>query len=371
VEPLVDTFISALYKLSSNLEENLVPTFKAETLRKLSEEIFMAYGATAEEAKLVSDFLVKANLCGHDSHGVIRIIQYVKAIEDGVLKPGVKIDVVRETSSSALLKGNWGFGQVVAKRAMELAIEKAKKNSVSVVCAFDVYHIGRLADYTRLAAERNMIGIAMVNSTPFVAPFGGRERLISTAPVSYAFPTGKENLFVLDIATSVCAEGKVRVSLHKGEKLPEGYIIDKEGKPSTNPADLYDGGAILPLGGDLVGYKGFGLGLVVEVMAGILSTAGCAFEIDKKGNGVFFEAINIEDFMSIDEFKNRMDALIRRIKSSKLRPGFKEILLPGEPEIRTEIKRKKEGIYVPERTWEEIVRIANKKGVDVSGITDE
>jgi len=348
-----------------------MPIFKAETLRRLSKEIFTAYGAPAEEAELVSEFLVKANLCGHDSHGVIRVIQYVKAIEDGVLKPGAKIDIVRETRSSALLKGNWGFGQVVAKKAMELAIEKAKKNSVSVICAFDLYHIGRLADYTMLAAENSMIGIAMVNSTPIVAPYGGIERLISTAPISYAFPTGKENMFILDIATSVCAEGKVRVSLHKGERLPEGYIIDKEGNPSTTPADLYEGGAILPLGGDLVGYKGFGLGLVVEVMGGILSSAGCAYETDKKGNGLFFEAINIEDFVPIDEFKNRIDALMRRIKSSKLRPGFREILLPGEPELRTEMKRRKGGIYLPEKTWDEIVKIADKKGIKVARLLDE
>ena len=347
-----------------------MPIFKADTLRRISEEIFTAYGAPIEEAKLVSKFLVKANLCGHDSHGVIRIIQYVKAIENGVLKPGAKIDVVRETRSSALLKGNWGFGQIVAKRAMELAIEKAEKSSVGVICAFDLYHIGRLADYTMLAAKKDMIGIAMVNSTPTVAPYGGKEKLLSTAPLSYAFPTGKENMFVLDIATSVCAEGKVRVSLHKGEKLPEGYIIDKDGNPSTNPADLYEGGAILPLGGDLVGYKGFGLGLVVEVIAGILSNAGCAYEANKSGNGVFFEVINIEDFVPIDEFKNRIDALIRRIKSSKLRPGFKEIMLPGEPELRTEMKRQKEGIYIPERTWKEMMEIAEKKGINVAALVE-
>jgi len=345
-----------------------MPVFKAEALKRLSKEIFVAYGAPDEEAELVSEFLVKANLCGHDSHGVIRVIQYVKAIENGVLKPSANIDVVRETRSSALLKGNWGFGQVVAKRAMELAIEKAEKATVSVVCAFDLYHVGRLADYTMLAAEKNMIGVAMVNSTPMVAPYGGVERLISTAPISYAFPTGRENPFVLDIATSVCAEGKVRVSLHKGEKLTEGFIIDKNGNPSTDPADLYEGGAILPLGGDLVGYKGFGLGLVVEVMGGILSHAKCAYEADKKGNGVFFEVINIEDFIPVDEFKDRIDALIRRIKTSRLRPGFKEILLPGEPELRTAAKRRKEGIYLPERTWKEMMEIAEKKNVDVAAL---
>jgi len=348
-----------------------MPVFKAEELRKLSEEIFTAYGATAEEAKIVSDFLIKANLCGHDSHGLIRVIQYVEAIEKGILRPGAKVEVVRETPSSALLKGNWGFGQIVAKKAMELAIKKARENTVSIVCAFDLYHIGRLADYTLLAAENDMIGIAMANSTPTVAPYGGKERLLSTAPLSYAFPTGKEKIFVLDIATSVCAEGKIRVALHKGEKLPEGFIIDKEGNPSRNPVDLYEGGSILPLGGDLVGYKGFGLGLVVEVMGGILSNAKCAYEADKEGNGIFFEAINIEAFMSIDEFKSRIDALMRRIKSSKLRAGFKEILLPGEPELRTEMKRRKEGIYVPEKTWKEIIKVADKKGVEVTKFVSE
>jgi len=163
-----------------------MPRFKAETLEEISEKIFISYGAPAERARLVSKFLVKANLCGHDSHGVIRVIQYVKAIEEGDLKPDAKIDIIRETETSALLRGNRGFGQVVAKRAMELAIEKARKKTVSVVCAFDLYHMGRLADYTMLAAENDMIGISMVNSAPSVAPYGGIERLLSTAPISYA-----------------------------------------------------------------------------------------------------------------------------------------------------------------------------------------
>ncbi|KYH42276.1 MAG: hypothetical protein AYL33_003170 [Candidatus Bathyarchaeota archaeon B63] len=345
-----------------------MPILRAETLRKISEEIFKAYGAPAEEARLVSESLVEANLCGHDSHGVIRIIQYVKAIERGALKPGAEIEIVRETPSSALIRGNWGFGQVVARRAMELAIGKAEENSVSVVCAYDLYHIGRLADYTALAAERGMVGVAMVNSTPTVAPYGGRERLLSTAPISYAFPTGEESMFLLDIATSVCAEGKVRVSLHRGERLPDGLIIDKDGHPSTDPADLYEGGALLPLGGDLVGYKGFGLGLAVEVLAGILSGAGCAYEEGKVGNGVFFEVINIDDFMPVEEFKERIDALIRRIKSSKLRPGFTEILIPGELELRTRRVRRDEGIYIPERTWREITEIAEKRDVRLADI---
>jgi len=345
-----------------------MPIFQAAQLRRLATEIFVAAGAPAEEATLVSELLVKSNLAGHDSHGVIRVIQYVKAIEQGNIRPGAKIKVVHETRSSALLRGNWGFGQVVAKRAMEIGIQKAKESSVGTVCAFDLYHVGRLADYTLLAAKNNMIGIAMANARKSVAPYGGSEPILSTGPISYAFPTGKENLLVLDIATSVCAEGKVRVKLHSGEELPDGYIIDKEGNPSNNPADLYEGGAILPLGGDSVGYKGFGLGLAVEVLSGILSSAGCAYESGKKGNGVFLQAIDIGSFMFVDEFKSRIDDLIRTVKSSRPRPGFKEITIPGEPELRTESMRSEEGIYVPERTWEEIEGIAKRMNLNLSTI---
>jgi len=342
-----------------------LPVFTAEQLENVGTKIFIAAGAPVEEAELVSKFLVKANLAGHDSHGVIRIVQYVNAIERGDIKPGAEIEVVRETRSSALLNGNWGFGQVVAKRAMEMTIEKAAEGSVGTVCAFNLYHIGRLADYTAMALQKDMVGIAMANSPKGVAPHGGRERILSTSPLSYAFPTGNENPIILDIATSVCAEGKVRVKLHRGEKLPDGYIIDKDGDPSNDPEDLYRGGAILPLGGDSLGYKGFGLALAVEVLSGILSGSGCAYEAEKKGNGVFFQAIDVASFMPVREFKRRIDSLIQIAKSSKLRPGFDEILIPGEPELRTEKKRLGEGIYVPEKTWEEIKGTGTKMGLDL------
>jgi len=343
-----------------------MPVLTAEQLKKIGTEIFVAVGASVEEAKLVSEFLVRSNLAGHDSHGVIRIIQYVKEIEDGLIKPGAKVEVVRETGSTALLNGNWGFGQVVAKEAMEMAIEKARDKAVSVVCAFNCNHVGRLADYTEMALTNDMIGIAMVNSVKGVAPYGGAERMLSTAPLSYAFPTGEEIPFVLDIATSVAAEGKLRVTLAKGGKLHEGWIIDKEGYPSVNPEDFYNGGALLPLGGDTAGHKGFGLGLVVDVLSGILSRAGCAYQAEKKGNGVFFSVINIQSFLPIEEFKAQMDNLIRAVKSSRVRPGFKEIMFPGEPEAKTEQVRLREGIYVPEKTWEAIMNIAKKLGVNVT-----
>ena len=341
-----------------------MPVLAAGQLKNIGIEIFKALGATEEEAKIVSEFLVKANLAGHDSHGVIRIIQYADQIKKGKIIPGTSIEVVRETPSSALLNGNWGFGQVIGFKAMKMAIEKTKNNTASVVCVYNCNHIGRLADYTMMAAENGMIGMALANANKIVAPYGGMERMLGTGPLSYAFPTDKEIPFVLDIATSVCAEGKIRVWLHKGEKLPYEWIIDKNGKPSNNPSDLYEGGAILPFGGE-VGYKGFGLGLIVDVLGGILARSGPAYRDDKRGNGVFMEAINIESFIPLDQFKREMDELIRAVKRSKPMPGFKEIMIPGEPEYKTEEKKLKEGIYVPEKTWGEITEIAKMLRVDI------
>jgi len=345
-----------------------MPTFTADQLREASTSIFKAAGVPDDEAVLVSDFLVRANLAGHDSHGVIRVIQYVDQIRKGNIIPGSIIEVVRETPSSALLDGNWGFGQVIGVKAMKMAIEKAKQNTVSVVCVHNSYHVGRLSDYTMLAAENDMIGIAMVNSRNTVAPYGGMERMLSTGPISYAFPTDSESPFFLDIATSICAEGKVRVMLHKGERLPHKWIIDKHGNLSDSPADLYDGGAILPFGGE-VGYKGFGLGLMIEVLTAILGRSGFAFSERKRGNGVFMEAINIGSFMPVDQFKREADELIRAMKRSKPIPGFAEVLIPGEPEFRTKKRRLSNGIYVPERTWKEITDTARDLNVHVDSLT--
>lgn len=345
-----------------------MPVFNANQLVKIGTKIFSAAGVPLEEAMLVSEFLVKANLVGHDSHGIMRVIQYIREIEEGILKPGAKIEIVKETNALAVINGNWGFGQVIAKKAMEKAIEKAKGSAVCILCAFNCNHVGRLADYTLMASKNDMIGIAMANAPRSVAPFGGKERMLSTGPVSFAFPTNMEFPFFVDIATSVVAEGKIRVMLHKGEKIPLGWIIDKDGNPSSNPEDYYNGGAILPLGGDDAGHKGFGLGLAIEVLCGVLAGAGCAYMETKRGNGVFFEVIDISKFMPVEKFKNEVTDLLKAMRSSKPRPGFKEVIIPGELEHLTERIRLKEGIQVPERTWEEIKKIAEKFGLEENSL---
>ena len=341
-----------------------MPIFSHSALRKLTLEIFEAAGACSEEAEIVSDLLVKANLSGHDSHGVMRIPQYVNEIQNKGIRLGVKPRIIRETPSSALLDGKWGFGQVIAKRGMEIAVEKAMHHSSSIVSIFNCNHIGRLADYTIMAAEKDMIGMAAVNDRNLVAPYGGTERILNTCPLSYAFPSNLKAPLVLDITTSVCAEGKIRAKLHEGKRLPNGLIIDRDGNPSNNPEDFYDGGSILPLGGEF-GYKGYGLGLVAEILSGVLSKDGFSFEKKKWGNGVFLQAINIESFTTTKRFKNSINRLIAKIRSSKIRPGFDEILVPGELEFRTEQERRKKGIVIPDMTWKLIVDAANSLGLSL------
>ncbi len=345
-----------------------MPTFRSEDLWKVSFEIFKAAGAPENEAKLVSDMLIGANLDGHDSHGIIRVIQYVKSIREGKIKPGAKIKVLQETPTTAVLDGNWGFGQVIAREAMRKAISKAERYGVGIVCARNCNHIGRLSDYTLMAVERDMIGISFANSLSSVAPHGGMERRIGTCPMSFAFPTDDEIPFVIDMATSICAEGKIRVKSHEGKNLPYECIVDKYGKLTKDPRAFYEGGAILPLGGE-VGYKGFSLGLTVEILGGILSGAGFSYSQKfKGGNGVFMQAIKVEAFMSLNEFKREVRDLTLAIRTSKPRLGFKEILTPGEIEFRVRKQRLREGIYVPEKTWREITKIGEHLGLKLEEI---
>lgn len=342
-----------------------MPIFSANQLRRLGVAIFEGAGVPRPQTRQVMDLLVEANLVGHDSHGVIRIPEYVDAILKGRVNPKAKIEIVRESPTTALVNGNWGLGQVVARQAMKIAIEKADEHDVGIVATFNCGHIGRMADYLLMAVAHDMMGLCLVNNVAGVAPFGGRERIFNQSPIGWAIPAGKEPPFVLDISTSVSAGGKIVVARARGEKLPPGYIIDKDGNPSTDPEDFFRGGACLPLGGP-VGYKGTGLAMAVDICAGILSGRGAAHLPGAQGQGVFQMAIKVAAFREVAEFKEEMDNLIRKVRRSKPAPGFKEVLCPGDLELRTKKIREKNGIDVPEATWREIVRTAQKLKLDVS-----
>ncbi|MGA2666190.1 MAG: Ldh family oxidoreductase, partial [Nitrososphaerales archaeon] len=296
-----------------------------QQLKTLSEDIFVRKGARPEDAEVVSELLVRANLAGHDSHGVMRIPSYVKAIDDGQLKPLGKAAAEVDFGAMALVNGNWGFGQVVASDGMRMAIEKGKRYGVSAVSIYNCWHIGRMADYCLMAVDQGMIGMTTVNSVPSVSPFGGVERIFNPSPLGAAVPSGADDPFLLDISMGVCAQGKIEVKRARGEMLPEGWIVDKEGRPSVDPADFYDGGSILPIGGD-AGYKGYGLAFLVDILSGALSGNGCASSPGfRGGNGVFMLTLDVARFGDAGAFKERMKEVTDRVRSSRRAPGVSEI----------------------------------------------
>jgi hydroxycarboxylate dehydrogenase B len=348
-----------------------MPRIPAGELRSLGVQIFEALQVPHEEAVWVAELLVRANLVGHDSHGAIRIPQYAQAIRSALVKPGVAPEIVKEAPATALIDGHWGLGQVVARYAMELAIRKARDTKISSVCAYNLYHVGRLADYTRMGAEQDFVAIMMVNgggASQVVAPFGGTAGRLSTNPISIAFPTGGPVPFLLDMATSVVAEGKVRVKRNRGEPTPEGWLLDNQGRPTTDPNAFYQEprGAILPLGGS-AGHKGFGLAMVVEILGGVLARAGYTKPgASRFSNGTFIVVIDISAFVDPSRFRTEIDDLLAYVKSAPAAPGVEAILYPGEPEAREQLRRERDGIPLEDETWQQVTALARELGVAVA-----
>ena len=344
-------------------------------LQEITTRIFDAIGSPHEESELVSEILVRSNLMGHDSHGVIRIAQYVEDIRNESLIPGSSFEVVQETACTGVVDGNGGWGHVVAHKAMQLAIEKARKNVVGVVIILNSHHVGRLGEYPSMAASQQMIGSAFANSfggPDMVAPWGGIDSRLAPNPMAWAAPSGWEWPVLVDVTTSALPEGKVRVARYSGQQLPEGCLIDSEGNPTQNPIDLYEGGSLLTLGGAF-GHKGYGLNLMVELMGGALSGMGCrgqkltgrTNQFMHGGNGVLLQAIDIRKFVSIKEFVKSVQEVAAHVKSSRKSHGVDEILFPGEPEYRVQKQRLKEGVPVSDGVWNQICAIAEELKVEV------
>jgi uncharacterized oxidoreductase len=348
-----------------------MPVLSADQLRTLGASIFEGLGVPEEDAKLVSDLLVEANLTGFDSHGVIRLPIYARGIKMGAVKPGAEIKIVKETPTTAIIDGGWNLGQVVAKYAMSICIEKARKSVVGLVTARNSQHAGRLNIYSEMAMKENMIGIASVNSASNVAPFGGSSKQLGTNPLCFAIPSGEEPPMILDMATSVWARGKIMVYLARGEELPEDIFMDSEGNPTTDPSWYSKGGFLRTLGGEIAGYKGFGLSLLVEILTGALTEGGVSNSEEYRsrpfygGNGIFMMAIDVGQITDLDTFKGRVDDLLKKVRNSPTAPGYDEILIPGDPERRKKEKILKEGIFVEDKTWNDITTLAKEFGVEI------
>jgi uncharacterized oxidoreductase len=347
-----------------------MPTLKHEPLESLARDIFQAITVPPAGAAWMAKLLVRANLRGHDSHGVIRVPQYVASWKKGESDPRAEPTVVQEGPATALIDGRKGFGQIVAKRGMEVAMEKAAAIGVAAVGVHNSNHIGRLADYTEMALERDMLAMLFVNAGGAgqrMAPWGGRAPRLSTNPLAFACPTGGAVPMSFDVATTVAAEGKVRVKRNRKEQTPPGWLIDADGKPTTDPNALYGKpeGSILPVGG----HKGYSLALMVEVLGGILARAG--YSRENPGpvlNGICMIVMDIARFVSPQTFRAELDDLIRYLKTSPPVPGGGEVLYPGEPEARTEMERRQKGIFVEDETWRQIEHAARELGVTAPAV---
>lgn len=343
-----------------------MPTLHPTPLADYTSRIFQAVGTPKTTADLVGRSLVAANLAGHDSHGVIRIMQYLRQISEDELRPQATPQIERETPVMALVDGHRCFGQLAAKVAIELGINKAKGQAVAAVGLKQSGHVGRLGEWVGLAAEAGLIALSYVNggrSGGLVAPFGGAERRLGTNPIAAAVPLENRPPLLLDFATSAVAEGKVRVALNSGKPIPEGWALAKTGAPTLNPADLYDDGMLLPA----AGHKGYGLALLCDFLGGLLTGAGGpGLPGALLGNGVLFVLLNIEAFRPLADFFADSTHIADRIKATKPARGFEEVLLPGEPEVRSAQAREESGIPLDETTWAQIVETAHK--LDVASI---
>jgi len=337
-----------------------MPNFTAEELTTICLNVFQKWDIPQTEAEIVTRSMVDANRVGHDSHGVIHLPKYVRELEAGLIQPGVPTETLHESASIAVLDGHWGFGPVIATRAVELAIQKGLSTDVSAVAVSRCNEVGRLGGYACLATDVGMIGFLMANDHGggvCVAPHGGIEGRLSTNPLACAVPIAGHDPIVLDMSTSVVASGKIRVKQHRDEALPHGWLIGAEGESTTNADDFYGmpPAALLPFGGRGSAHKGFGLGVIVDILAGALTGAGCSRSEDARvGNGLFVLVINVASFREFPGFSAEVARFIEYLKSAKRAAGFNTIQMPGERGWEAQRIREREGIPIDVETWQQI-----------------
>ena len=338
---------------------------QADALRGYCAEIFARSGIPADDARLVADSLIEADLRGVHSHGVMMVPGYVANIRQGRVNRQPNIRVVRELAAGVLVDGDNGMGQVVARQAMTLAINKARQSGVGVASVMRSTHYAAGAYWTQMAVEQDMIGLALTSAGAIIAPFGGRTKLFGTNPWTIAVPAQAEYPVVLDMATSVMAGGKLAWASVRGDPVPPGWALDSEDRPTTDP-DKGLAGRLLPISG----YKGYGLMVMVDMLATLLSGAAIGPEIMDNGRegrpqnvGHYFQAIDVSAFMPLDAFKARVDEYTRLVRASELEAGSAQVLMPGEREYRLADKRRREGIPMPVTMLARLETISKELGI--------
>jgi uncharacterized oxidoreductase len=330
--------------------------YSSEELTRFAAAVLTALGAADPVATEVARSLVLANLVGHDSHGVIRLVQYADFIADGQIRPAAAAVTTARRGATGVVDAAWGFGQPAALLASRLLTELAHEHGSASVTIRNCNHIGRLGEYVGLLADAGLAALAFCNSGAVVAPYGGSGRALGTNPIAWAAPGGADGPLVVDFATASVAEGKLKVAEAEGSDLPEGLIVDSRGHPSRRPADFYAGGALLPFGG----HKGSGLSIMIELLGGLLTGMGTAPTAGYAGgNGTVMLAMDVTAFVSAPAYRAKAHEFCAQLVAKGAGPGGGRVLLPGEPESRTLSHRLAAGIPVGEGVQQMIFELTD------------
>jgi L-2-hydroxycarboxylate dehydrogenase (NAD+) len=354
--------------------------FSYEQLAHFTKTIFGKIGCSDEHAETATRSLLSADLRGIDSHGIARLSGYIRLWEVKRVNATPKIRIIHESPSTAVVDGDSGLGLVVAPFAMKVAIDKAKQAGTGWVSVQNSNHFGIAAHHAMMALEHDMIGMAMTNASPLVAPTFSIDRMLGTNPICVASPAGKEPPFVADLATTTAANGKLEILQRKNLNTPSGWVQDKEGNPSHDPHELKKGGALLPLGGDKEhgSHKGYALGAIVDIFSALLSGANYAPWVPPfpayvpmpaqqpgKGIGHFLGAMRVDAFRPAEDFKQHMDHWIQGFRSCRTIPGEEKVLVPGDPEREMEAERRQKGIPLLAAVVADLKELANKFSIDL------
>ncbi len=342
--------------------------FMPDRLRTWTQEVFQAVGVTWEDATILADSMIEANLRGVDTHGTTRMLcTYVQRIKKGVMNPRTELAVVRENAATALLDCKNGIGQVGAAHAMRRAIEKAAQTGVALVAVSHSNHYGAAAYWAMMALSHGMIGFSSTNAPATVAPTGGRRPMLGTNPFAVAIPAAEEHPVVLDLATTVVPYGRILLHAKQNKSLEPGWAFDERGQPTLDPQAALKG-FLAPIGG----YKGYGISLAIDLLCGVMtgSSYGVHFPgfladnlTDPTDVGSIFAALSIEGFMDLNQFKRGIDRALREIKSSPMANGVKRVYVPGEIEFETRAERLVKGIPIPAQVVADFLAIGRELGV--------
>jgi LDH2 family malate/lactate/ureidoglycolate dehydrogenase len=347
--------------------------FSSEFLFDFIFRVFKLMNSSDEDARMAAKVLCLADLRGVDSHGVARLSGYVRLWEQGRLNANPNIHIVHETPSTAVIDGDAGAGLVVAPRAMQIAIEKAKNVGTGWVAVKNSNHYGIAAAHAMLALEHDMIGWSMTNASPLVVPTFSKSKYLGTNPISVAIPAGKQPPIVIDMATTTVANGKLEMAQRKGKDIPYGWAVDKDGNPTQSAFALKNGGAMLPLGGVDGGHKGYCFGSLVDILSGVLSGANYGpwvppfvsfLDVDKNGVGEgighFLGAMRIDAFRPAEDFKTHMDNWITTFRNAETIDGHEKVLIPGDPERLLTEDRQLNGIDLLDPVIDDLKSLATK-----------